>query len=102
MHDLGTLSHLDALVATVGPVTGLRVLDIGCGEGALSRALAKLGAEVTGYDPFITETGLAVEGTGSWRLARAPADSIPEPDHEADLVLFVFSLQGRVPSAFSR
>ena len=91
-NDLGPVSHLDALLATVGPVEGLRILDIGCGEGALTRALAKRGARVTGYDPFITETGLAVEGTGSWRLARAPADSIPEPDHEADLVLFVFSL----------
>ena len=42
--DLGTLSHLDALLATVGPVRGLRILDIGCGEGHLARALAEQGA----------------------------------------------------------
>lgn len=90
VQDLGAKSHLDALLATVGPVQGLRVLDLGCGEGQLSRALAKLGAEVTGYDPFIAETEPAACGAGSFRLAKATADAIPEPDHSADLVLFVF------------
>lgn len=90
--DLGILSHVDALLATVGPVAGLRIIDIGCGEGQLARALARRGARVTGYDPFIAETGPIAEGAGSYRLARAAADAIPEPDHEADLVLFVFSL----------
>ena len=33
MRDLGAKSHLDALLATVGAVDGLRVIDIGCGEG---------------------------------------------------------------------
>jgi len=90
--DLGAASHLDALLATVGPVKGLCILDIGCGEGHLTRALAKRGARVTGYDPFIAETAPTQHGAGSYRLARAPADAIPEPDGEADLVLFVFSL----------
>jgi SAM-dependent methyltransferase len=98
VQDLGAKSHLDALLATVGPVQGLRVIDIGCGEGQLSRALAKLGAEVTGYDPFIAETEPAACGAGSFRLAKATADAIPEPDHAADLVLFVFSLH-HVPGA---
>jgi ubiquinone/menaquinone biosynthesis C-methylase UbiE len=90
--DLGTQSHLEALLATVGPVEGMRVIDIGCGEGQLTRALANLGANVTGYDPFIAETEPAQHGAGSFRLARASADAIPEPDHAADLVVFVFSL----------
>ena len=90
--NLGAISHLDALMATVGPIDGLRVLDIGCGEGHLTRALAKRGARVTGYDPFIAATELIAHGAGTYRLAKAPADAIPEPDHEADLVLFVFSL----------
>jgi ubiquinone/menaquinone biosynthesis C-methylase UbiE len=96
--DLGIRSHLDALLATVGPVHDLRVLDIGCGEGHLVRALAEQGAHVTGYDPFIAETPLTEQGAGSYRLANAPADALPEPDHEADLVLFVFSLH-HVPGA---
>jgi ubiquinone/menaquinone biosynthesis C-methylase UbiE len=98
MRDLGALSHLDALLATVGPVAGLRILDIGCGEGQLSRALAKLGARVTGYDPFITGTEVTPHGAGSYRLVKAAADALPEPDHEAALVLFVFSLH-HVPAA---
>ena len=98
MSDLGAKSHLEALLATVGPVEGLRILDIGCGEGQLTRALAALGAQVTGYDPFIAETGPTAHGAGGYRLARAAADAIPEPDHEADLVLFVFSLH-HVPGA---
>ena len=96
--DLGILSHLDALLATVGPVRGLRILDLGCGEGHMARALAERGARVTGYDPFIAETALTEHGAGSFRLANAPADALPEPDHGADLVLFVFSLH-HVPAA---
>ncbi len=98
VHDLGAVSHLDALLAMVGTVAGRRIIDIGCGEGHLTRALAKLGAHVTGYDPFIAPTEETGLGAGSYRLARAPADAIPEPDHEADLVLFVFSLH-HVPEA---
>ncbi len=98
IRDLGAMSHVDALLATVGPVAGLRIIDIGCGEGRLTRALAKLGARVTGYDPFIAETEPTAHGAGSYRLRQAAADAIPEPDHEADLVLFVFSLH-HVPAA---
>lgn len=98
MHDLGVKSHLDALLATVDAVDGLRVIDIGCGEGRMARALAALGADVTGYDPFIEGTEPTVEGAGRFRLVKASADAIPEADQSADLVLFVFSLH-HVPTA---
>lgn len=98
IRDLGARSHLDALLATVGPVSGLRIVDVGCGEGQLTRALAALGARVTGCDPFIAGTEWTAHGTGSYRLVKAPADALPEPDHSADLVLFVFSLH-HVPAA---
>jgi SAM-dependent methyltransferase len=90
--NLGAKSHLEALLATVGPVAGLRIIDVGCGEGQLARELAGRGAIVTGYDPFINETAPTALGAGSFGLRRAQADSVPEPDHAADLVLFVFSL----------
>ncbi|GLI62164.1 hypothetical protein VaNZ11_004741 [Volvox africanus] len=45
---LAVLMELD--VETPEPLTGLRVLDVGCGGGILSEALARLGAEVHGID----------------------------------------------------
>src|SRR5262245_47335293 len=33
------------------PLTGLRVLDVGCGGGLVCEPLARMGAEVTGLDP---------------------------------------------------
>jgi ubiquinone/menaquinone biosynthesis C-methylase UbiE len=98
MRDLGVKSHLDALLATVGTVGGLRVIDIGCGEGRMARALAALGADVVGYDPFIEGTEPIADGGGRFRLVKASADAIPEPDRSADLALFIFSLH-HVPAA---
>jgi 2-polyprenyl-6-hydroxyphenyl methylase/3-demethylubiquinone-9 3-methyltransferase len=40
------------------PLAGLRVLDIGCGGGLLSEAMARAGAEVTGID--VTERNVEV------------------------------------------
>ena len=96
--DLGAKSHLDALLETVGPVSGLEVVDIGCGEGHLTRSLAARGARVTGCDPFISETGWTAHKSGSYRLAKASADALPMPDSSTDLALFVFSLH-HVPAA---
>jgi hypothetical protein len=90
--DLGRRSHLDAVLAAVGPVAGLAIADIGCGEGALDRGLAAEGAIVTGYDPFMPPAPRQPEGSGSWQLVQAPADALPAPDAAFDLVLFVFSL----------
>ena len=41
------------------PLTGLRILDIGCGGGLLSEPLARLGATVTGIDPGATNVEIA-------------------------------------------
>jgi 2-polyprenyl-3-methyl-5-hydroxy-6-metoxy-1,4-benzoquinol methylase len=40
-----------AILALLGSVEGLRILDAGCGEGYLSRLLARRGAEMTGVEP---------------------------------------------------
>ncbi len=42
--------HGRSLVRTVGEVRGLKVLDIGCGQGWFSRQLASKGARVVGLD----------------------------------------------------
>src|ERR1051326_5295582 len=41
---------MSPFLQVVGQVSGLTVLDAGCGEGYLSRILVKLGANVTGID----------------------------------------------------
>ncbi len=41
------------------PLTGLRVLDIGCGGGLLSEPVARMGAEVVGADPSERNIGIA-------------------------------------------
>jgi SAM-dependent methyltransferase len=45
MADIG-----NAALAFAGPVSGMAVLDVGCGTGATSLAMAQAGAEVTGVD----------------------------------------------------
>src|SRR6516162_2174801 len=40
----------EALVATLGITKGLRVLDLGCGDGTTALPAARLGVEVLGVD----------------------------------------------------
>ncbi|MBS0241577.1 MAG: bifunctional 2-polyprenyl-6-hydroxyphenol methylase/3-demethylubiquinol 3-O-methyltransferase UbiG [Proteobacteria bacterium] len=43
--------HFKRSVPAARPLTGLSVLDIGCGGGLVAEPLARLGAHVTGIDP---------------------------------------------------
>jgi ubiquinone/menaquinone biosynthesis C-methylase UbiE len=97
--DLGQIERVDAVIAMLGSLEDSFIVDLGCGEGQVARALAARGARVVGYDPFIAEeVGWTREGTGEYRLARATAEAVPELDGSADAVLFVYSLH-HVPQA---
>ena len=43
-------AHFDLDTASATPLSGLRLLDAGCGAGLLTEPLARLGAEITGLD----------------------------------------------------
>jgi 2-polyprenyl-6-hydroxyphenyl methylase/3-demethylubiquinone-9 3-methyltransferase len=90
----------------VGCLTGLRILDIGCGGGILSEPLARLGASVLGADPSTTnievaklhaaQSGLAIDYRVTTAEALSDADerfdvvlAMEVVEHVADVDLFV-------------
>lgn len=90
--DLGIRAHVDAVLEALGPVAGLDLIEVGCGEGQDARVIAAAGAHVRGFDPFIDGTERTTEGAGSFQRFRASADALPVAERSADVVLFVFSL----------
>ena len=62
-----------------------RVLDVGCGDGQVSRLAARLGAEVVGIDPTWNCVSVARE-RGS-NVARAGAAALPFADASFDAVV---------------
>jgi 2-polyprenyl-3-methyl-5-hydroxy-6-metoxy-1,4-benzoquinol methylase len=88
-------SAMARFLEAVGDVSGLTVLDAGCGEGYLSRILAQRGANVTGVDisPRLVEMARAKEPGGA--IPYHVADlSQPLPTYQAhfDLVASYFVL----------
>lgn len=77
----------------VGPPDGLRILDVGCGDGILAIELAKNGARATGVDSSERMIAAARRGaerqgsSASFRLAKAEA--LPFEDDTFDVVLAV-------------
>ena len=72
---------------------GLRVLDVGCGAGRHTRALAEAGATVTGVDLSRTLLGHARQCSGA-TFARADMRSLPVRDRSMDVVVNLFTSFG--------
>ncbi len=70
-----------------------RVLDVGCGEGQVSRKIAGLGADVVGLDPTPSQIRAAHERGGSAKFVRARAEQLPCPDRAFDAVVLCLALE---------
>lgn len=86
----GNASVLSEVVA----LAGLRVLDVGCGDGALARMMSRAGAHVTGLEPNPVQLARAraapPEGNETYRDGSAAA--LPFGGETFSLVVFFNSL----------
>jgi SAM-dependent methyltransferase len=86
----------EALVATLGITKGLRVLDLGCGDGTTALPAASLGAEVLGVDiaQNLVEAGnrrAREQGLTNCRFQEGDASDLHQlKDHTFDLVVSIF------------
>jgi len=84
-----------AIVAACAAAPGLRVLDVGCGEGWLSRALAEAGASVLGVDASRPLIDAAAAAGGARFAVASYATLVADPSVAAgpfDLVVCNFAL----------
>jgi SAM-dependent methyltransferase len=74
--------------ANLLPLDGRRILDVGCGDGQVSRLASANGAEVViGIDPTWNQVAVAAERGGGPAYARAAAAELPFPDESFDAVV---------------
>jgi len=64
-----------------------RVLDLGCGEGQIGRALAGSGADVVGVDPTVGQLRVAIERGGGPRYVRSVSSALSFADGSFDAVV---------------
>lgn len=91
-HDSYWVFHRDAFLEQVPP-PGLATLDLGCGEGRLSRDLKSLGHDVIGVDASPAMIAAARAADPSIAVHEADAAALPFPDDVFDLVVAFMSLQ---------
>ena len=82
-----------ATIATLGPVSGALVADLGCGTGDLCHEARKAGARVVGVDLSRAMLELAAERLPSAAWLRADVASLPFADASVDAVVSGFALR---------
>jgi SAM-dependent methyltransferase len=90
-HDSYWRFHRDRFLSLV-PTPGRLTLDVGCGEGRVTRDLAALGHRVIGVDASETMIAAAREAGTDGEYVVADAAQLPFPDAHADLVVAFMSL----------
>ncbi len=91
-HDSYWRFHRDQFLELV-PAPGRLTVDLGCGEGRLSRDLKALGHAVVGVDASPTLVAAAREADPAIEVHEADAAAVPLPDGCADLVVAFMSMQ---------
>ena len=96
--DIGEISDVEA-VADLLTLANLELIDVGCGGGAITAELAKMGARVIGVepDPIQAEKNRATAPVNNVTLLEGRAEALPAADHSVDGVMFFRSLH-HVPS----
>lgn len=91
--DIPSISR-ESLITGFLPLDGARVLDIGCGEGWLTRLVAPKTASVIGIDPSATalQRARAVASVANEIYVLASADNLPLNQACADLAIYYNSL----------
>ena len=82
-----------AMLERLAPPSGRDVVDIGCGGGALVRALTERGGRVTGVEISESQLAAAVEqddGSGA-RYLVGRAEQLPLDDSSVDIAVFMRS-----------
>jgi ubiquinone/menaquinone biosynthesis C-methylase UbiE len=90
-HDSYWRFHRDRFLELV-PAPGRFTLDIGCGEGRLSRDLASLGHEVVGIDSSAKVIAAARELSPELEFVEGDASDMPIEDGSVDLAVAFMSL----------
>ena len=90
-HDSYWRFHRDAFLSLV-PSPGRLTLDVGCGEGRVSRDLASLGHRVVGVDVSEPMVAAAREADSGGEYLVADARSLPFADGYVDLAVAFMSL----------
>jgi SAM-dependent methyltransferase len=83
----------DVIVETIAP-QGKRIIDVGCGDGGLTRHLAKHGARVLGVECGARQLAKAraADPVANADIVEGVGQALPVADGEADVVVFANSL----------
>lgn len=90
-HDSYWRYHRDQFIRLL-PAPGMQTVDVGCGEGRLTRHLKQLGHAVVGIDASPSLVAAAREADPSMNILLADAASIPLRDHCAELAVAFMTL----------
>ncbi|MBB4284813.1 class I SAM-dependent methyltransferase [Roseospira goensis] len=93
-HGLPVRGSRAMVLETLEPLEGLRVADIGCGDGTWTRFLTQAGAHVVGLDPNPRQLdqARAAAAVADEAFIQAGAEALPLPDGSQDIALFFNSL----------